>query len=210
MTEMATKELFETARDDDDVWRDWNPTLDNDQLTLGEVYESLSGFPPEAIHPLVCLFENPDSPLAFPGAASLRRHDCLHILLGRGLLGQDEAFVIGFTMGTSEISSAQVWAFKKIAKHIYPDIYRMSSEDLVAYDLGFGYGSRHGRREIAEFPFGQNFNRPLGELRRELGLNKRNLRATYRLEQILLPNTTASRRLPVERGAVRAEPTLTG
>ena len=88
MTAMVTKELFETARDDDDVGRDWNPTLDNDQLTLGEVYESLPGFPPEAIHPLVCLFENPDSPLAFPGASSLRRPDCLHILLGRGLLGR--------------------------------------------------------------------------------------------------------------------------
>ena len=81
----------------------------------------------------------------------------------------------------------------------------MSDDDLVAYDLGFGYGSRHGPREIAEFPFGQNFDRRLGELRYELELNKRNLRATYRLEQILLPDSVASRRLPVERGAVRPE-----
>ena len=205
MTMMDAAAWMNAGRADDEIWRNWNPTLDNDHLTLGEVYESLPGFPPEAIHPLVCLFENPESPLAFPGAASLRRHDCLHILLGRGLLGQDEAFVIGFTMGTSQISSAQIWAFKKIARHVYPDLYRMSDDDLVAYDLGFGYGSRHGRREIAEFPFGQNFDRSLGELRRDLGFNKRNLRATYRLEQILLPDSGASRRLPVERGAVRAE-----
>ena len=201
MTAMATAGAFESNHGDDEIWRHWNPTLDNDHLKLGAVYDSLPGFPPEAIHPLVCLFENPQSPLAFPGAANLRRHDCLHILLGRGLLGQDEAFVIGFTMGTTDISSPQVWAFKKIARHVYPDIYRMSDGDLVAYDLGFGYGSRHGRREIAEFPFGQNFDRTLGELRRELGINKRNLRATYRLEQILLPDSAASRRLPVERGA---------
>ena len=77
----------------------------------------------------------------------------------------------------------------------------MSDGDLVAYDLGFGYGSRHGRRDIAEFPFGQNFDRTLVELCRELGINKRNLRATYRLEQILLPDSAASRRLPIERGA---------
>jgi len=203
MMAITTADVFDPAHGDDEVWRNWNPTLDNDHLTLGEVYESLPGFPPEAIHPLVCLFENPESRLAFPGVASLRRHDCLHILLGRGLLGQDEAFVIGFTMGTSHISSPQVWAFKKIAQHLYPDIYRMSARDLVAYDLGFGYGSRHGRRDIAEFPFGQNFARSLGELRCELGFNKRNLRATYRLEQILLPDSAASRRLPVERGMPR-------
>ena len=201
MTLVPPLQSFEFARGDGEVWRQWN--LDNDHCTLGELYESLPGFPPEAIHPLVCLFENPDSPLSFPGAASLRRHDCLHILLGRGLLGQDEAFVIGFTMGTSRISTPQVWAFKKIASHIYPDVYRMSADDLVAYDLGFGYGSRHGQRDIATFPFGQNFDRTLGDLRRTLGINKRNLRATFRLEQILLPDTEASHRLPTERGVVK-------
>jgi hypothetical protein len=87
MMAITTADVFDPAHGDDEVWRNWNPTLDNDHLTLGEVYESLPGFPPEAIHPLVCLFENPESRLAFPGVASLRRHDCLHILLGRGLLG---------------------------------------------------------------------------------------------------------------------------
>jgi hypothetical protein len=33
--------------------------------------------------------------------AYLEGHDCMHVILGRGLLNQDEAFVIGFTMGSA-------------------------------------------------------------------------------------------------------------
>lgn len=45
------------------------------------------------------LLENPDSPLPFAGKIDLYRHDCLHLLLERGLSVEDEAFVVGFTMG---------------------------------------------------------------------------------------------------------------
>jgi hypothetical protein len=88
-------------------WRRRAPGFDNDALTLGEIYDSLPGDDPGTVHHYVRLFENPDSLVAFPGAVTLERHDCIHILLGRGLLAQDEAFVIGYTMGTCR--AVQSW-----------------------------------------------------------------------------------------------------
>lgn len=182
----------------DTAWRRWNPGLDNDALALGAVYRTLPGFPPDAIAFIVRLFENPESPVAFPGAASLEAHDCLHILLGRGLLAQDEAFVIGFSMGTAKrIWSSEVWLFKQIARRLYPDIYRLSTRDLKAFDVGFGYGTRHGLRNIGAAPFHAHWETPLGALRRLLGIDVPALRAAYRLEQLLIPDSEESRRLPV-------------
>jgi hypothetical protein len=185
----------------DDAWRHWSPGLDNHELTLGEVYRTLPGFPPEAINFIVRLFENPASPVAFPGAATLEAHDCLHILLGRGLLAQDEAFVIGFSMGTAKrIWSSEVWLFKQIARRLYPDIYKLSARDLKAFDIGFGYGAKHGLRNIAHAPFQAHWDMKLGALRRLLGIDVPALRAAYRLEQRLIPDSIESRRLPVAPG----------
>ena len=179
-------------------WRCWTPGFDNDALTLGIIYDSLPGDDPGAIHHCVRLFENPDSPVAFPGAASLERHDCIHILLGRGLLAQDEAFVIGYTMGTCRtIQSCQVWSFKQLARRLYPGIYRMRDSDAIAFDLGFNLGQGAMRRDLAAFPFEEHMETPLGELRRMLDVHRDQLRAAYRTERLLLPDTEESRRLPL-------------
>ena len=179
-------------------WHRWTPGFDNDTLSLGEIYDSLPGDDPGAIHLYVRLFENPDSPVAFPGAVSLERHDCIHILLGRGLLAQDEAFVIGYTMGTCRaIQSWQVWSFKQLARRLYPGIYRMRGSDVIAFDLGFNLGQGSLRQDLAEFPFERHMETPLGELRRMLDVHRDQLRAAYRTERLLLPDTEESRRLPL-------------
>jgi hypothetical protein len=84
----------------------WNPGLDNAYRSLGSIYQSMPGDVASAIPWYVRLLEHPSSPLALGGAVDLRGHDCVHILLGRGLLQQDEAFVLGFTMGRSGLRAA--------------------------------------------------------------------------------------------------------
>ena len=76
------------------------PPFDDDQSFL-ELFERVSnGLDEESKLPLsLWLFEDPDSPVALPGAACLDLHDCLHILLNRGYSTADEAFVVGFSMG---------------------------------------------------------------------------------------------------------------
>ena len=85
-------------------WYEWNPGLHNGKCNLQEVINGLPAATAEDIPWLVRLFENPASALAFPGAINLARHDAIHVLLGRGLRNQDEAFVIGFTNSLNKVS----------------------------------------------------------------------------------------------------------
>jgi len=181
------------------AWRVWTPGLiENDSRTLGEVLATLPGARQEEIHYLVRLIENPNSPFALPGAVGLDRHDAIHVLLGRGLQNQDEAFVIGYTMGTAQrIRPLHSWLFKRFARWFYPDGYRLSRRDLAAFDLGLALGWRSTYRRIHHFPFEDNLDRTVADLRRELDIDPNELRRTYRRERALIPGTEVSERLPV-------------
>ena len=179
-------------------WRTWFPGLDNDDRTLRDVLATLPAAPPAAIPWIVRLFENPRGWLRLHGAVDLARHDMIHVLLGRGLLGQDEAFVIGFTMGsTKAVSRLERWFFKCVAAHVYPEPYRIPSRLLAAYDLGLEAGRTLGVRDLHLALRGEMLDRPLGELRRTLGIDTRRLREFFARERAALPDTPASLRLPV-------------
>jgi hypothetical protein len=179
-------------------FREWNPGLSNGDQTLAQVYATLPGDQPDEMDLMVKLIENPRSPYAITGAISLQDHDCVHILVGRGLLRQDEAFVIGFTMGTAgdRISKDEVRLFKMISSNLYADIYRFRPSDLVAFDIGVACG-RKARRPVYEFEFMQHLDRSLGELRAMLGVDGHALRRAFAREQRRIPGTRASVRLPV-------------
>lgn len=178
-------------------WRQWFPGLDNDHRTLREVIGTLPAAPPAAIPWIVRLFENPQGWLRLHGAVDLANHDRIHVLLGRGLLDQDEAFVIGFTMGsTKSVSRLERWFFKCAVSHLYPDPYRIPWPILAAYDLGLEAGREMGARNIHLALNDSMLDRRLGDLRRELGIDTRRLREFYARESEALPNTPASRRLP--------------
>ncbi len=178
-------------------WTEWNPGLDNDADTLGRVYATLPGLAQEEINWLVQLLENPRSPLALTGAVDLFAHDCVHILLGRGLLAQDEAFVIGFTMGTSKtIGRFQRAVFKFAAQCLYPKIYRFTAQECRVFELGIEAGKLSTCSEIYNVDFRRLLSEPLGKIRRMLGIDTAFLRFMYEKEARLFPNTVVSRRLP--------------
>jgi hypothetical protein len=179
-------------------FREWNPGLDNGDQTLAQVYATLPGDQPDEMDIMVKLIENPRSPYAITGAISLQDHDCVHILVGRGLLRQDEAFVIGYTMGTAgdRISKDEVRLFKMISSSLYADIYRFRPSDLIAFDIGFGCGQK-ARRPVYEFDFMRHLDLTLGELRAMLGVDVKALRRAFAREQRRIPGTRASARLPV-------------
>ena len=184
-------------------WRTWFPGLDNDRFTPREVLATLPAAPPDAIPWIVRLFENPRGWLRLHGAVDLANHDVIHVLLGRGLLDQDEAFVIGFTMGcTKSVSRFEGAFFKFLASHVYPEPYRIPRRILAAYDLGLEAGRTMGVRNLHRALRGDMLDRPLGDVRRELGIDTRLLRDFYARERVALPGTPASQRLP---GAATAE-----
>lgn len=179
-------------------YKDWNPGLANGEKTLVQVRKTMPSNEQTDISAIVKLFENPASPIALPGAVNLERHDCIHILLGRGLLPQDEAFVIGFTMGTSKyISGFAQGLFKKASRYLYPKPYKFSKDHLIAFELGLQYGKVSKANEIYEFPFEHFHDEKVSKIRKKLGINIGELKQLYRAEKILLPNTKVSKRLPV-------------
>lgn len=88
-------------------YKDWHIPFSQDQITLRDAKQSLAalGAKQKDIPLLVQLVENPRYDIpgieVFHGAVDVATHDSIHIILGRGLLPKDEAFVIGFTMGST-------------------------------------------------------------------------------------------------------------
>jgi hypothetical protein len=166
------------------------------------VLSELPAAPAAAIPWIVRLFENPQGWLRLHGAVNLKNHDMIHILLGRGLLDQDEAFVIGFTMGsTKAVSPPEQWFFKYVVSRLYPEPYRISRKMLAAYDLGLEAGRAFGVRNLHRVLRDDMLDKPLGDTRRELQIDTRRLREFYGRERAALPGTLASLRLPVESGS---------
>lgn len=190
--------------------REWNPGLRNDAALLGDVYDSMPKDPASAVPWYVRMLENPASPLALPGAIDLFGHDCLHALLGRGLMSQDEAFVIGFTMGANPACTrAQARLFAWCAQHLYRPPFRFDAIDCGVYHLAFAAARAMGCRPLDAVDYRAWLDRPLGELRAALGIRPEQLARWYRREAFLWPDTEVSRRLPGVRGAGQRE-TLNG
>lgn len=180
-------------------WDEWNPGLDTDEMTLADVLASMPAAEADEVPEIIKKYENPESPDALPGAITLRRHDCIHVLLGRGLHVQDEAFVIGATMGAaSDITGEIVEFFINVSTTEYPKHWRFEAEHIPSYRLGVGFGMDNLKAKdlhliaLEEDPWQSMTVRAA---RRELGIVKEELRAYFRKAELLVPGTRATRRL---------------
>lgn len=183
-------------------YKDWHIPWHHDQVTLRECLDNLAllGAPPEKIPLMVKLVENPKYRIPgvtlFHGAVELKQHDCIHILLGRGLLSKDEAFVIGFTMGsTNQISTAEETIFCKIAKHLYPTIYQFDDEDISIFKDAVRLGSICRPKRLDDFDFEPWLDESLLSLRTAVEIDFGLIESYYRLEKERFPTAPASSRL---------------
>ena len=180
-------------------WNEWSPGLDTDDMTVREVLATMPRSDPDDVPDIVRKYENPESPDRLPGAISLDRHDCLHVILGRGLHVQDEAFIIGVTMGADrEISDEAVETFIRVSTTDYPEAWRFEPEHISSYRLGVGFAlDMVPNTDLHLTPFEEAplFDSKVAEIRRQLGLVKAEMRAYFRAEEILVPGSRATRRL---------------
>jgi hypothetical protein len=183
-------------------YRAWQPSLDAAEMTLREMLESMPAAPPTAMPFLIRLLENPTPPIRLgglfplPGAINLSRHDAIHVLLARGLMPQDEAFVIGFTMGSDpKIGRRHLAVFRFAALHLYPHIYQLTLQDLIAFDLGVDAGRQNGQRDLRMYPFEDHLDETVGDLREQFGLTNAFLRSYIAMEKLYLADTAVSHRL---------------
>lgn len=182
--------------------RDWFVPISRTGITLREATASLSAISlkQDDVPFLVQMVENPafDIPLldVFHGATRLETHDHLHIVLGRGLLPKDEAFVIGFTMGsTDQVGGTEEFLYGLFAKYFYPRAYRFTEEDMRVFKDAVRLGFVSNCQSLCEADFARYLDHPLEDVRATLGIETPLLAAYYAIEKRRYPGSFESQRL---------------
>lgn len=176
----------------------WYVSLDDDALTLGQALRSMKSFKlnPEDVPLIIKLVENPKYDIGlFVGNVDLHVHDCIHVLLGRGLLPKDEAFVIGFTMGsTKKMKRWRRNLFMFASKYLYPEGYKFGEEERFVFNMGVALGNNcETDLSVAGNRFFKKI--PLFSLRSSLRIDSRLLRSYYEIEKKIFPESPESQRL---------------
>ena len=183
-------------------YSDWHIPICNTVITLGEAHASLRaiGAKKQDIPLIVKLVENPDFSIPgltlFHGAVDLLTHDYIHILLGRGLLPADEAFVIGYTMGsTKQLGTYESVLFEFITQHLYPDSYKFKTRDIEIFRAAVSLANAADVVSLDKVDYSCYLEMTVAEIRSALGINTASIIDYYRLEQERYPDSEASKRL---------------
>ncbi len=184
-------------------WQDWHLSLQAGQHhTLREVLANIRNVAAnsEDIPLIIQLIENPKFKIPgvtlFNGAVDLHDHDCIHALLGRGLLSKDEAFVIGFTMGsTNRVTAAESKLYAFAAKYLYPGPYKFDDEDIQVFKDAVHLGYISDCVPLNAVDYRQYYDLSLTQLRSEIGIETDLLLAYYGIEKRRYPGSKASKRL---------------
>lgn len=180
----------------------WFIPLSCRDRTLRQCYDELQAFgmKQEDVPYIIQLVENPKFDLPgfdlFHGAVDLRTHDYIHIILGRGVLPKDEAFVIGFTMGsTDRVSTTEERLFSFFSKYLYPRNYRFTDDDIRVFKDGVKLGYVSDCQSLSKVDYSACVDQPLAEIRKALGIEEDLLRAYYGIEKRRFPHALESQRL---------------
>ena len=151
------------------LWDTYPEELDH--LTIKDAHQTLQGDSPEQIPFWVWLFENPDSPLPMPGKISLYHHDCLHLLLKRGFSRENEAYIVGFTMGKDPSAhKIHQWIYQLAARYLFPNPYRLRQVDLSEFKKGWSEGRKRCFSFYYPFRSDSINQRTLADIRLEINL----------------------------------------
>ncbi|HEU0011999.1 MAG TPA: hypothetical protein VFT34_19450 [Verrucomicrobiae bacterium] len=183
-------------------YKDWHIPFAQDDISLREAHASLSalGAKQEDIPLMVQLVENPRFDIPgieiFHGAVDIKTHDSIHIILGRGLLAKDEAFVIGFTMGsTNKVTTLEENLYALISKHLYPKVYQFDDEAIRIFKDATKLGYISDCQPLDKIDYNRYLDWKLRDIRRDINLEGDLILAYYRIEQKRHPKSKASQRL---------------
>ena len=175
----------------------WHPKLSSSRRKLKSVLKEMELFKlrQENIPLIIKLVENPNYKTSglFGGAVNLFNHDCIHVLLGRGLLVKDEAFVIGYTMGSTK--NMKRWKrnlFMFMSKYFYPKGYKFGEEERLVFNMGVMAGSLCPT-DLSQINFKKYLNKQVGTIRKELKIDVDFLKKYYSLEKRCFSNTESQR-----------------
>lgn len=185
-------------------YRDWTISLQDGDRTLRSALDTLDQVAATQgdIPFIVQFMENPRYGFPwfrfFHGFCDLTAHDAIHCVLARGLLPKDEAFVIGYTMGSSKkINSFNAWVFTFIAKYFYPPNYRFDDECIQVFKHAWKLAYISECKPLADFDYDKMMDMKLKDIRKEIGVEEHLLEAYYQVEHDRYPDSRESQRLCV-------------
>ena len=175
----------------------WHHPLSKGSSILYKTLDTMREFKlvQEDVPLIVKLTENPNyfTSKLFTGAVDLYSHDCIHVLLGRGLLVKDEAFVIGYTMGSGKKMSR--WRrnlFLWVTKYLYPEGYKFTEEERYIFYSGVMAGSQCPT-DLSSVDFKELADYKVQGVREKLGIDKELLKCYYCTEKKLFNNRESQR-----------------
>ena len=182
--------------------REWFIPLSESNVTLREAFSQMRAIAlnQESIPLIVQLVENPSYELPgleiFSGATDLETHDYIHLLLGRGVLPKDEAFVLGFTMGsTNRVGTLEETLYGLFSKYLYPESYRFSDEDFHVYKDAVRLAYISDCVPLHTVDYKSLSDLTLQQAREKLGIERDLLAAYYKIEKKRYSDSVESQRL---------------
>ncbi len=184
------------------IIKNWHVPLSAGKQNFKQAKDNLAkqALAQEDIPLIIQLVENPKFDLPgieiFNGATDLDTHDNIHILLGRGLLAADEAFIIGFTMGsTNRVSTTEEKLYSFFAKYLFPKQYQFSDEAVQIFKdaVRLGYISDCERLDKVDYKALHGLT--IAQARAKIGIEEDLLRAYYAIELKRYPNSFCANRL---------------
>tara|TARA_R100001377_G_scaffold77901_1_gene55403 strand:- start:97 stop:669 length:573 start_codon:yes stop_codon:yes gene_type:complete len=180
-----------------DLWQP--PSLkEGKDFTLDSVLEQMHPFSLDQsdVPLLVKLVENPKYDIGlFAGYVDLFSHDCIHAILGRGLAVKDEAFVIGYTMGsTKRMARWRRNLFMFCAKHLYPEGYKFGEDERLVFYNAVMAGSKCPS-DLSKVDFRHFLCCTPWHIRLKLGIDEYLVESCYSLERNLFSESYESQRL---------------
>ena len=183
-------------------WKQWHVPLSRGAMTMHAALDSLKPLAAQAqeVPLIVRLVENPEFDFPgielFHGAVDLHTHDIIHILLGRGLLPKDEAFTIGYTMGsTKQVDAFERTLFGFISKYFYPKSYRLGDEELDVFHAGVQLAHISQCLPLDKLRREDVLDLTVADARARFCIEDDLLRAYYRIEHRRYPRAAESTRL---------------
>jgi hypothetical protein len=126
----------------------------------------------------------------------LETHDYAHIVLGRGLMPKDEAFVLGFVMGcTHRMTAIEERLYEFVARYLYPERYRFGDEEAQVFRDAVRLGCLSDCVSLVKVDFRAHLDRSLADVRTVFGIEEDLLRAYFAIEKRRYPSAPESQRL---------------
>ena len=184
--------------------QDWFLPIEQDNLTLNQALDQLrlvTGDKGGEYSTLMArLGQNPvlqgNGISCFGQPINNIQQACIHIMLGRGLLAVDEAFVIGFNLGCCNkvITSVQkLYSFA--SKNIYALLPELDTDARTILKDAIKLGYISNCTSLDSFDFTPWLDQSIGKVRHVLGIDPALLRAYFAVEKRRFPRSLASQRL---------------